>query len=281
MDAAGAVRRGVGVGLATLALLLPVAAGRQPANPADAGLIESSPRFADIDAGAASDDVRHVADWVADTHDNAGARFFVVDKKAARLYAFAADARLLASAPVLLGAAHGDHSVPGIGDRPMEQIRPDERTTPAGRFLAQRGRNTLGEDVVWIDYAAAVSMHRVRTTRPEEQRLHRLATASSDDNRISYGCINVPVVFYETYLGAHNAMNGAVVYVLPERDAAQQVFGSYGVAAVHGLRDGRHSTEKGNTYVLRHHARPEQAVREGLGQRPAGHTYSWLATVRR
>ena len=41
---------------------------------------------------------------------------------------------------------------------------PEERTTPAGRFVAERGQNLRGEDVVWIDYDAAVLMHRVITT---------------------------------------------------------------------------------------------------------------------
>src|SRR5206468_1038865 len=75
-----------------------------------------------------------------------------------------------------------------------------ERSTPAGRFVGERGHNARGEDVVWLDYDAAVSMHRVLTSNPEERRLERLATPTSDDKRISYGCINVPVDFYETYI---------------------------------------------------------------------------------
>src|SRR5262245_49039881 len=81
------------------------------------------PRFAHFGAEPVSADARHVADWVADSGDSAGP-FVIVDKKFARLYVFDADARLRGSAPVLLGAAHGDDSVPGIGSRPLEQVRP-------------------------------------------------------------------------------------------------------------------------------------------------------------
>lgn len=137
---------------------------------------------------------------------------------------------------MLLGAAPGDDSVEGIGARPISDVRPEERTTPAGRFVAERGRNALGEDVVWVDYAAAVSMHRVRATDPKERRLERLASPTVDDNhRISYGCINVPVAFYEAYVQPTFARYRGVVYVLPEFRSARQVFGTYDVAAAHAV----------------------------------------------
>ncbi len=58
----------------------------------------------------------------------------------------------------------------------MASILPEERTTPAGRFVAELGHNIKGEDIVWVDYDAAVSLHRVRATNPTERRLQRLAT---------------------------------------------------------------------------------------------------------
>lgn len=95
-----------------------------------------------------------------------GAPFIFVDKKRASVLVFEVDARLRAHSAVLLGSALGDDSVPGIGTRPMAQILAAERTTPAGRFVAERAPNSEGEDVVWVGYAAAVSMHRVRTKNP-------------------------------------------------------------------------------------------------------------------
>ncbi len=180
-----------------------------------------------------SADARHIANWVADARDNAGADFVIVDKLFARLYVFDAAARLQAATPVLLGSAPGDDSVPGIGDRPIPLVRPEERTTPAGRFVGERGVNTLGEDVVWVDYEAAVSMHRVRNSDPKEHRLARLASPTTADNRISYGCINLPVKFYDAHIGPRIAHRSIVVYVLPEHKPVQQVFNSYDVAAAH------------------------------------------------
>jgi hypothetical protein len=172
-----------------------------------------------------SPQARQLADWIALTGDHAGAPFIIVDKKRASVFVFEANARLRAHSAVLLGAALGDDSVPGIGTRPMAQILPAERTTPAGRFVAERGRNTQGEDVVWVDYDAAVSMHRVRTGNASERRAERLATPTIDDNRISYGCINVPVAFYESFIQPIFAASKAMVYVLPDTKPVQETFG--------------------------------------------------------
>jgi hypothetical protein len=144
-----------------------------------------------------SRDVQQVADWVVDSGDNLGLPFVIVDKTDAKVFVFYADGRLRGAAPALLGLAKGDYSIPGIGDRKLSAIRPEERTTPAGRFVASRGRNFNGKDVLWVDYANAVSLHRVVTTNPAERRLQRLATPTPLDNRISFGCINVPARFFD------------------------------------------------------------------------------------
>ncbi|MDO9004159.1 MAG: L,D-transpeptidase [Aquabacterium sp.] len=168
--------------------------------------------------------VQDLADSVVKTHDSHGQPFAVIDKVQARLFVFQPDGRIHGSSPILLGSARGDDSVPGIGLRKMEDIRPAERTTPAGRFLIEPGRNAQGEDIFWIDYDAAVSMHRVRATNPKERRLARLATATPADNRISYGCINVPVAFFNTVVKPVFQGRQGVMYVLPETRPAQTVF---------------------------------------------------------
>jgi len=172
----------------------------------------------------ASADVQRLAAGAVRTGDNQGRPFAVVDKKNARVFVYTAEGRLRGTSPVLLGLAHGDASVPGIGERKMSEIRPEERTTPAGRFVTEPGRNLKGEDIVWIDYDAAVSMHRVRANNKAERRLERLASPTVRDNRISYGCINVPADFYDTHVKP--ALGGArgIVYVLPETQPAQARF---------------------------------------------------------
>ncbi len=234
------IRRGLLVILATLVVVIPSAVSSDQVDviglvamraPASIAMPAADARFADFGIETASIEARHIADWIADSRDNTDADFVIVDKKFARIYVFDREARLQGSSPVLLGAARGDDAVPGIGTRPIEQVLPEERTTHAGRFVGERGRNTQGEDIVWVDYDAAVSIHRVRATKPAERRLERLATPTVDDNRISYGCINVPVAFYESHIRPVFATRNAVIYVLPEVKSALQVFGSYDVAS--------------------------------------------------
>jgi hypothetical protein len=221
-----AIRHGLLVGLAMLALVLP------PGTPAPASASQrvgppavTPLRLADLGDAQASSDVRLMANWIASSGDHAAMPFVLIDKRAARLYVFDAQARLLDHTAVLLGSAQGDDSVPGIGDKPIADVMPEERTTPAGRFAGQRGLNIDGEDVVWVDYNAAVSMHRVRPINPKERRLQRLATETADDNRISYGCINIPAPFFDAHIAPTFSARRAMVYVLPEQKSLQTVFG--------------------------------------------------------
>ena len=172
-----------------------------------------------------SQDVREVLDWVQRSGNNARLPFVLVDKRSAAIHVFDAAGVLQASSPALLGLARGDHSVPGIGERPMSQIAPHERTTPAGRFVSEPGRNLKGEDIVWIDYDDAVSLHRVRPSVPAERRLQRLASRTADDNRISFGCINLPVPFYNRFVAPILGQQAGVVYVLPETQPVAEFFG--------------------------------------------------------
>lgn len=187
----------------------------------------------DFERIAASRDARHIADWVMDSRDNEGLPFVIVDKKDAKIFVFDAGGRIRGAAPALLGLARGDDTVPGIGDRELSKIRPEERTTPAGRFVAERGMSTRGVDVVWVDYDSGVSLHRVINSNPRERRLERLATPTPADNRISFGCINVPAAFYDKVLYPSFAGTKGIVYVLPDTQPLRQVFDSYDVEARH------------------------------------------------
>ena len=214
-----------------IASTVPGMAGAVPA-PADSGragvLPQSAQRWLDLSGQPVSEDARRLAQWVLRSADNGRAPFAIVDKKEARVLVFAPSGRLLGSSAALLGYAAGDDSVVGIGNRPISAVRPDERTTPAGRFNAEPGRNLLGEQVLWVDYDAAVSIHRVRLSNPAEQRLARLASPRVQERRISYGCINLPVAFFDAVLWPNLGAQRGVVYVLPEVKPLSEVFPALG-----------------------------------------------------
>lgn len=215
--------------MATPALILTPAAPRRVPRWAAAaglafGLAFAGPGQADEPATDASSAAGQITAWVLETADNQGLPFLIVDKVNARVLAFDRDGQLLGAAPVLLGLAHGDVSPPGIGQRPLSAITPGERITPAGRFLASTGENLGGKGILWIDYESALSLHPVVTTRAADRRLQRLASAAADDNRISYGCVNVPAEFYQDVV--QRAFDGTtgIVYILPEQRSLAEVF---------------------------------------------------------
>jgi hypothetical protein len=219
------------IGAAVIVLVLPPALRYAPVAPPRAKAPDSvqpqvrARRLADLRGEPASNDVRRMANWIAVSHDNGPHAFAILDKQQAKVFLFGPDARLRAATPALLGAAHGDDTVPGIGDKPLKAVKPEEKTTPAGRFVAEVGESSSrGEDVVWVDYDAAVSMHRIIKV-PE--RLKAMATPDVADNRLSFGCINLPDAFYEGQLRPAIDRHGLVVYVLPETRPIEQSFASF------------------------------------------------------
>lgn len=144
-----------------------------------------------------------------------GARpYAVVDKAGATLHVFFADGRLAGSAPALLGLARGDAGWPGVGQ--MRHIPPAARTTPAGRYASEPGRNSTGEAIVWLDYDARLAIHRLRPAPAAERRPARLASPTPADNRITLGCVVVDGAFYDAVVAPLLGRQRGTVVVLPE-----------------------------------------------------------------
>lgn len=180
--------------------------------------------FVDFLGESASDDAREIASWVVRTGDNEGLPFIIVDKKNTKVFVFDNRANLRGATMVLLGLAVGDDSAPGVGDRKLSQIPPEDRTTPAGRFVASFGLNLAGQDVLWVDYNTALALHRVVRAGTSQHRLERLAPRSALSRRVTFGCINVPVDFYEEVVQAQFRGTVGVVYILPETRSIREVF---------------------------------------------------------
>lgn len=148
----------------------------------------------------------------------------VIDKKAAAVLVFDPTGKLLGASPILIGVAPGDDSSPGIGSKDLSKIGPAERTTPAGRFVARYGQAAGGETVLWVDWSTSVALHAVVSGNRRERRLERLLSPSPGDNRITFGCINVPTNFYNEKVRPLFRRSGGVVYVLPDTKPLETVF---------------------------------------------------------
>jgi hypothetical protein len=99
-----------------------------------------------------------------------------------------------------------------------------DRTTPAGRFVTEPGRNLDGEDVVWFDYGAGLAIHRLRAGSSFDARTQRLASDRPQDHRASAGCVVLPVGFYEQVIAPAFGQRRGVLYVLPEVRPMHELF---------------------------------------------------------
>nr|WP_315383039.1 hypothetical protein [uncultured Sphingomonas sp.] len=206
---------------------------RAPAKAASAAAKPDAPKL------QPSADTLRVQDWVSSAGDNHGLPYLIVDKPHAALFLYDASGKQLAAVPVLIGIAPGDDATPGIGAKELSEIGPAEKTTPAGRFLAKFGLAVGKERVLWVDYYTSVALHPVPTgvAARKEKRRERLASPTPDDNRITFGCINVPSTFYAKLLSPMYKGKGGYVYVLPDSKPIEDVFPALHVQTVAARAD--------------------------------------------
>ena len=123
--------------------------------------------------------------------------------------------RLIGVTAALLGLMPGDQ-VSADAARKLTQglLPPVERTTPGGRYASQPGTNLTGERVVWVDYANALAIHRLRPAPAHERRAERLASPTPADNRITLGCVVVDPAFFDAVVLPALGLGPGVVYVL-------------------------------------------------------------------
>ncbi len=178
-----------------------------------------------------------VARWVAAEGDNQKLPYAIIDKNDASLSLYTAGGKLLDKVPVLIGIAPGDDATAGVGSKKLSQIGPAEKTTPAGRYLAKFGLAFGRERVLWVDYATSVAIHTIPAdSSKKERRRERMLSDTPDDNRITFGCINVPRAFYARLLRPQFQKKGGYVYVLPDSKPMEEVFPRLRVDALKDTR---------------------------------------------
>lgn len=172
-----------------------------------------------------SESVVRVAAWVNASQDNRALPWVVIDKANAAIFLYDPAGQPLAAEPVLVGIAFGDDASPGVGSKKLSDLGPAEKTTPAGRYLAAFGLPVAGERVLWVDYSTSVAIHPIPgDAAAKEKRRERMLSPEPDDNRITFGCINVPRAFYARTLRPLFRRKGGYVYVLPDSKTLEEVF---------------------------------------------------------
>lgn len=171
-----------------------------------------------------SEELQRVARWVVESRDNVGLPYLLIDKVNAQVFAFNPAGQLQGSAPVLLGMTRGDRLL-APNNAPMSAMSPLVRITPAGRFVSRLAVDSHGKELLVLDYDASISLHPMAKGTPQERRAERLKSPTVQDNRISFGCINVPPAFYASIVSPSFTGTKGVVYVLPETSPASALFG--------------------------------------------------------
>jgi 5'-deoxynucleotidase YfbR-like HD superfamily hydrolase len=142
--------------------------------------------------------------------------YVIVDKPSATLFIIGADKKLIGQMPVLLGQTKGE--TPNMSD--AESDTAVQATTPSGKYTLLR---LAGEEdlitykgkVFSLCGSDALALHI--TYPPEkEKRTEALNTPTPEDNRMSWGCINISEEMWGKYIEGNIEARGAYMFITPD-----------------------------------------------------------------
>ena len=158
-----------------------------------------------------------VYESMAPTAMASGKGFMIADKPNGMLHVFMPDGSVLIQDAALYGMDIGD--VKGA----ISSLKGGAKITPAGKFTLQAVPNadyaggmilTLVESEVDGGISA---VHAAYLGDPKDDRLGRLASPTTADNRASYGCVNTThEAFLKSILPNIDMLNGGMIFVLPD-----------------------------------------------------------------
>jgi len=142
-----------------------------------------------------------------------GKWFMVADKPNGMMHIFKEDGSHVLSDPTLYGKDKGD--VMGA----VSSLEGGAKITPAGKFTLEKS-SARGGSLLLVeskDDTGYIAIHAADTSTPSENRLGRLETPTSADNRISYGCINTKhSTFINKVVPNIDSLDGGLIFVLPD-----------------------------------------------------------------
>lgn len=145
--------------------------------------------------------------------------YVLIDKPNATGYIIGADHRVQATFPVLLGRERGDQ--PNTVNVKIDSPSARGATTPAGMFRLSRERLTekdfeeYNDNIFRLEGPGTGGNSIHETWRGElTSREHALATPTPEDNRVSWGCVNISKGVFETHV--KQLPSGTVVWITPE-----------------------------------------------------------------
>lgn len=142
--------------------------------------------------------------------------YYIVDKPTATIYAIDKNGKEISSSPVIIGKA-GERANTADMSKPKEG---EVTTTPAGRY--DIGHEDINEEDLSLYHGMVLSLYntdalKIHITYPYEyiKRTDALKTKTVADNRISWGCINVPESFWISSVAPYTE-NGSTIFITPD-----------------------------------------------------------------
>ena len=178
--------------------------------------------FGSVNAPAS---VKLVADWQRREAPNKPV--IIVDKQAGIAYVVDAKGKLIAKTPALTGKAVGDIETEAAKTKNLDDLTDADKVTPAGVFQSSRQVSDEYGEVVNVtgNDKFIIAIHRTYLGTPSEMREARLASPTSADNRVSFGCINVPASFYDSVIVNNAPSTGTFpVVIMPETTSVESFF---------------------------------------------------------
>lgn len=146
-----------------------------------------------------------------------GKGFIIADKPNGMLHVFNVDGSVLAQEPALYGKEKADV----LGK--VSSLEGGAKVTPAGTFTMQYETDTEYAGGHRFSLAETsmdggiIAIHAAWFGDAKENRAERLKSATSEDNRISYGCINTTHdLFLNKLMPRADEFNDGLVFVLPD-----------------------------------------------------------------
>lgn len=142
--------------------------------------------------------------------------YVIVDKPSATLYMIGADKKLIGQMPVLLGQTKGE--TPNMSD--PESDTAVQATTPAGKYtmgtiIGEEDLITYKGKVFSLCGSDALALHI--TYPPEkEKRTEALNTPTPEDNRLSWGCLNISEEMWAKYIEGNIENRGTYMFITPD-----------------------------------------------------------------
>ncbi|MDQ5971191.1 MAG: hypothetical protein QG566_137 [Patescibacteria group bacterium] len=145
--------------------------------------------------------------------------YVIADKPTATVFIFDSQNNIIAKFPALFGQAKGE--APNSADANSD-IAGSGATTPAGSYKMSLGKNMKAQDlnlyngkIFRIEGTSNLAFH---ITYPGElaERTKALKTKTTEDNRMSWGCINISEENFDKYVTPYLSKDNQKLYITPD-----------------------------------------------------------------